>query len=159
MTERGLMFSPEKPVITNIRDGFDFLGFNIRRYSNGKFIIKPSRKNVKTLLDKVRRIIEHSKASTQQELIGKLNPIIRGWTLYHAHNASKQAFSMVNNQIWQCLWRWVRRRHPKKGRKGYTAATSIWWNNVHGCLQSRDIHRNQRVNMTTFCWRWHPIGK
>lgn len=115
MTERGLTLSPEKTVITNIRDGFDFLGFNIRRYSNGKFLIKPSQKNVKTFLDKVRRIIKHSKASTQQELIGKLNPIIRGWALYHAHNASKQTFSMVDNQIWQCLWRWARRRHPKKG--------------------------------------------
>ena len=68
-------------------------------------------------MDKVRRIIKHSKASTQQELIGKLNPIIRGWALYHAHNASKQTFSMVDNQIWQCLWRWARRRHPKKGGK------------------------------------------
>src|SRR5699024_10026844 len=97
MTERGLMLSPEKTVITNICDGFDFLGFNIRRYSNGKFLIKPSQKNVKTFLDKVRRIIKHSKASTQQELIGKLNPIIRGWALYHAHNASKQTFSMVDN--------------------------------------------------------------
>ena len=37
------------------------------------------------------------------------------WELYHAHNASKQTFSMVDNQIWQCLWRWARRRHPKKG--------------------------------------------
>lgn len=117
MTERGLTLSPEKTVITNICDGFDFLGFNIRRYSNGKFLIKPSQKNVKTFLDKVRRIIKHSKASTQQELIGKLNPIIRGWALYHAHNASKQTFSMVDNQIWQCLWRWARRRHPKKGGK------------------------------------------
>ena len=115
MTERGLTLSPEKTVITNICDGFDFLGFNTRRYSNGKFLIKPSQKNVKTFLDKVRRIIKHSKASTQQELIGKLNPIIRGWALYHAHNASKQTFSMVDNQIWQCLWRWARRRHPKKG--------------------------------------------
>ena len=115
MTGRGLTLSLEKTVITNICDGFDFLGFNIRRYSNGKFLIKPSQKNVKTFLDKVRRIIKHSKASTQQELIGKLNPIIRGWALYHAHNASKQTFSMVDNQIWQCLWRWARRRHPKKG--------------------------------------------
>ena len=117
MAERGLTLSPEKTVITNICDGFDFLGFNIRRYSNGKFLIKPSQKNVKTFLDKVRRIIKHSKASTQQELIGKLNPIIRGWALYHAHNALKQTFSMVDNQIWQCLWRWARRRHPKKGGK------------------------------------------
>ena len=117
MTERGLTLSPEKTVITNICDGFDFLGFNIRRYSNGKFLIKPSQKNVKTFLDKVRRIIKHSKASTQQELIGKLNPIIRGWALYHAHNASKQTFSMVDNQIWQCLWALGKTTAPEEGRR------------------------------------------
>lgn len=117
MAERGLTLSQEKTVVTDIRDGFDFLGFNVRRYPNGKFLIKPSRKNVKTFLDKVRGIIKHSKASTQQELIGKLNPVIRGWALYHAHNASKQTFSMVDNQIWQCLWQWAKRRHSHKSGK------------------------------------------
>ena len=33
MSERGLTLSEEKTVITNIRDGFDFLGFNIRKFS------------------------------------------------------------------------------------------------------------------------------
>lgn len=115
MTERGLELSQEKTVITHITDGFDFLGFNIRRYNNGKFLIKPSVKNVRTFLDKVRTVIKHSKANTQQELIAKLNPIIRGWVLYHAHNASKQTFSAVDDQIWQSLWQWAKRRHTNKG--------------------------------------------
>lgn len=143
MTERGLTLSPEKTVITNICDGFDFLGFNIRRYPNGKFLIKPFRKNVKTFLEKGRRIIKHSKASTQQELIGKLNPIIRGWALYHAHNASKQTFSMVDYQIGNACGVEQDDGTRRRGENGYTTATSIWWNNAYGRLQSRDIHRNQ----------------
>lgn len=115
MAERGLELSQEKTVITHITSGFDFLGFNVRRYANEKFLIKPSAKNVHTFLEKVRTIIKHSKANTQQELIAKLNPIIRGWALYHAHNASKQTFSMVDDQIWQCLWQWAKRRHTNKG--------------------------------------------
>ena len=115
MAERGLELSQEKTVITHITSGFDFLGFNIRRYANGKFLIKPSAKNVHTFLEKVRTIIKHSKANTQQDLIAKLNPVIRGWALYHAHNASKQTFSMVDDQIWQCLWQWAKRRHTNKG--------------------------------------------
>lgn len=40
MAERGLTLSPEKTVITHINDGFDFLGQNLRKYSNGKMLIK-----------------------------------------------------------------------------------------------------------------------
>lgn len=106
------------PTIANmVLDGLEFmLNKRFRKhYENGVYV-NPKVNLVRYADDfKVRRIIKHSKASTQQELIGKLNPIIRGWALYHAHNASKQTFSMVDNQIWQCLWRWARRRHPKKG--------------------------------------------
>jgi RNA-directed DNA polymerase len=35
MLERGLELSSEKTLITHIDNGFDFLGFNIRKY-NGK---------------------------------------------------------------------------------------------------------------------------
>lgn len=43
MAERGLTLSEEKTVITNIRDGFDFLGFNIRKYGN-EILTKPTKK-------------------------------------------------------------------------------------------------------------------
>jgi RNA-directed DNA polymerase len=48
LQERGLELSPTKTVITNVKDGFDFLGQNVRRYPDGKRRIKPSKKNVKT---------------------------------------------------------------------------------------------------------------
>jgi len=41
-----------------VEKGFDFLGQNVRRYPNGKLLIKPSRKNVKTFLDGIRRTIK-----------------------------------------------------------------------------------------------------
>ena len=55
LQERGLELSPTKTVITYVKDGFDFLGQNVRRYPDGKRRIKPSKKNVKTFLDDVRR--------------------------------------------------------------------------------------------------------
>src|SRR6266481_2172854 len=55
LQERGLELSPTKTVITHVKDGFDFLGQNVRRYPDGKRRIKPSKKNVKTFLDDVRR--------------------------------------------------------------------------------------------------------
>ncbi len=57
---RGLELSPEKTVITHIEDGFDFLGQNVRKYK-GKMLIKPSKKNVQTFLEKVRGIIQDNK--------------------------------------------------------------------------------------------------
>ena len=39
---RGLELSPEKTLITHIDDGFDFLGFNVRKFK-GKLLIKPSK--------------------------------------------------------------------------------------------------------------------
>ena len=56
---------------------------------NGKLIIKPSKKNVKTVLEKIRKIIKANKQTPAGQLIGMLNPIIRGWANYHRHVVSK----------------------------------------------------------------------
>ena len=65
---RGLTLSEEKTKITHIEEGFDFLGFNIRKYK-GKFITKPSKKSRKRFLDKVREIVDKNKSSKQQSLM------------------------------------------------------------------------------------------
>lgn len=116
MGERGLTLSQEKTVITHIDEGFDFLGFNVRKYS-GKLLIKPSRKNEKAFLDKVRGIIKRNSSIKQEELIQILNPIIRGWVEYHKYTVSSRAFNRVDHEIWLSLWRWAKRRHPKKGKR------------------------------------------
>jgi RNA-directed DNA polymerase len=48
LRERGLELSPAKTVITHVTTGFDFLGQNVRRYPNGKLLIKPSQKNLRS---------------------------------------------------------------------------------------------------------------
>ena len=111
--ERGLELSQEKTKITHITDGFDFLGQHLRDY-DGKLLVTPSRKNVQTLLRKVRGIIKGNAQATTGNLIGLLNPVIRGWANYHRHVASKQTFTKVDNAIFQALWHWAKRRHPKK---------------------------------------------
>jgi RNA-directed DNA polymerase len=113
LRERGLELSSEKTVITPIEDGFDFLGQNIRSYG-GTVLVKPSRENVATFLGKVRATIKANQQATVGHLIVQLNPLIRGWASYHRHVASKQNFVKVDNAIFQVLWRWALRRHPKK---------------------------------------------
>ncbi len=113
LTERGLILSAEKTGITHITEGFDFLGWNIRKYS-GKLLMKPSKASIKGHLKKVREIIKANKTAQQVNLIGQLNPVIRGWANYHSHVVAKEAFSMIDAQILSSLWRWAKRRHPNK---------------------------------------------
>lgn len=115
MAERGLVLSSEKTIITKLSVGFDFLGQNVRRYPNGKLLIKPARKSIESLLNKVREIVSGHQASPAHLLIARLNPIIRGWATYHRHVVSKRIFAYVDYRIFECLWRWATARHPKKG--------------------------------------------
>src|SRR5215467_8850737 len=113
---RGLELSPKKTVITHVEQGFDFLGQNVRKYPNGKLLIKPSKKNVKTFLDGVRKIIKAGLGLSAAELIDRLNPKVRGWANYHRHAVSKRVFQRVDAAIFRSLWQWARRRHPEKSR-------------------------------------------
>ena len=114
LSERGLHLSEEKTVVTHIDTGFDFLGCNVRKYS-GKLLIRPSKAGTKAILAKVRGIIRQNRAASQDDLILRLNPVIRGWANFHRHNISSQFFNYVDAQIFHALWRWAKRRHPHKG--------------------------------------------
>ncbi len=114
--ERGLRLSQEKTQITPIKDGFDFLGQNVRKYS-GKLLIKPSKKNVKVFLEKVRKLIKANQTTKTGILIGLLNPVIRGWAQYHQHVVSKKTFARIDHEIFHSLLRWIKRRHPNKPKK------------------------------------------
>ena len=113
LAERGLQLSQEKTKITHISEGFDFLGQNVRKYG-GKLLIKPSARNVKSFLGSVRETIRVNRSAKQENLIGLLNPMIRGWANYHRHVVATQTYSKVDYHIWWAIWRWARRRHPNK---------------------------------------------
>jgi RNA-directed DNA polymerase len=117
LNERGLRLSPEKTAITHLSEGFDFLGQNVRRYPNGKLLIKPSKKSVRTFQRKVREIVQKNMGASAEALIGQLNPVIRGWANYHRHVVAKRTFSRVDHFIFRGIWRWARRRHPRKGAR------------------------------------------
>lgn len=115
LAERGLILSPEKTKITHIEEGFNFLGWNFRKY-NGKLLIKPSKANVKAHLNKIREIIQTNRTTKQASLIKLLNPVLRGWANYHRHSVAKATFGRVDYCVWLMLWQWAVRRHPNKGK-------------------------------------------
>lgn len=116
LKERGLELSPEKTVITPISEGFDFLGFNIRKYKE-KLLIKPSKPNVLAFIRNIRAMIKSRPTMATGELICLLNPKIRGWGNYYKHSVAKQTFGYVDSQIFKALRRWSTRRHPNKGAR------------------------------------------
>jgi len=110
---RGLTLSSEKTHITHIDDGFDFLGFNVRKY-NGKLLIQPAKAGIKKLLNELRMILKSHPTIKTDKLIWMLNSKLKGWCLYYRHVVSKATFSYVDKQLFEALVRWVRRRHPCK---------------------------------------------
>ncbi|WP_349506932.1 group II intron reverse transcriptase/maturase [Agrobacterium pusense] len=115
LAQRGLSLSAEKTRITHIEDGFDFLGWNFRKYS-GKFLMKPSKKNVLSFFRNIREAVNANKTVKQFDLIRLLNPKLRGWTLYHRHAVAKETFNHMKYLVFDLTWRWATRRHPNKSR-------------------------------------------
>jgi RNA-directed DNA polymerase len=116
LKERGLELSPSKTKITHIDEGFDFLGFNVRKYK-GKLLIKPSKKNVKSFLKETRKLIKSNAAVGTEALIAQLNPRIRGWANYFCHVVAKETFKDVDYFVNKAIQRWIKRRHPDKSTK------------------------------------------
>jgi len=114
LAKRDLTLSAEKTKITHIDKGFDFLGFNIRKY-NDVLLIKPAKDNIKAFLNNIRDTIKSHKMVTTEVLIALLNPKITGWGNYHRHIVASEAFKWCDYQIFKALWRWAKRRHPMKG--------------------------------------------
>jgi RNA-directed DNA polymerase len=112
---RGLTLSEEKTKITHIDKGFDFLGYNIRKY-NGKLLIKPAKDSLKRIMTKIRETVEAHKGVKQESLIRLLNPVITGWANYYRYSVSSKTFGSADKLIFEKLWQWALRRHPKKGK-------------------------------------------
>jgi RNA-directed DNA polymerase len=125
LATRGLSLSTEKTRIVNIAEGFDFLGWNFRKYS-GTLLIKPSKKNAQTFYCKVKEVISAHSGRKQADLVQTLNPMLRGWAQYHSPVVAKATFTRMEHLIFRALWRWAKRRHRRKKvewvRKKYFAS-------------------------------------
>ncbi|MDQ3397770.1 MAG: reverse transcriptase domain-containing protein [Deinococcota bacterium] len=108
---RGLQLSEAKTRIRHIDEGFDFLGFEVRRFKD-KLLTKPSKAKVLQHLRSIKAYLNNHKQAPAGQVIGNLNPVIRGWANYYRHGAAKRTFSKADHQMWVMLWTWAKRRHP-----------------------------------------------
>ena len=116
LSQRGLQLNREKTRIAHISEGINFLGFNLKQY-NGKLLIKPQKEKALNFLKEIREWLKQNKTVEQKIVIKQLNPKLRGFGNYYRHAVSKETFGYINHQMWVALWRWAKRRHPKKGKR------------------------------------------
>ena len=116
LKERGLNLSQEKSRIVHIKDGFEFLGANVRKYK-GKLLMRPTRANVIAFVRSIKEYIQSHRTIKTEHLIHQLNRRLRGWANAFRHLVSGRAFRFVDYCVFRQLWRWARKRHGNKGAK------------------------------------------
>jgi RNA-directed DNA polymerase len=132
----GLHLAPEKTRVTSIDEGFDFLGFRIRRHrqkgSDRRLIYTyPSPSSLTTIRRKV------SDATSRQthylpadKLFRRLGQITRGWMLYFRHGSSSRAFGLLRHHLWWRVWRWLKRKHRYRNARWimrHYYGPGQWW--------------------------------
>lgn len=135
----GLTLSEEKTSITHITKGFNFLGFNFRKYEIGrtkqrspikwkkrkkpltkmshyKLLIKPQKEKVEKLLRECKEELDNNRTAKPKAILKILNQKLVGWGMYYRFSVSKKIFSRIQHELWWKLYRWAIRRHPNKSK-------------------------------------------
>ena len=152
LSKIGLELKPSKTRIAHTllpeesedgKAGFDFLGFHVHtfkvgyhsslRLSTGKrpgirTLITPTKEAYKKHQKKLRETIKNKKIEGQAELLGKLNPIIRGWMNYYKTSdiSTVGGNSNQDNDLYHKLRSWSRRRCKANWKSAYTK----YWNPI-----------------------------
>lgn len=142
------------------KPGFNFLGFAIQQFKTGKHhsgedphkrklgfktIIKPSKDKTVTHYKELANWCDRFKGDSQAALIGKLNPIIRGWCNYQSPWNSKHTFNLLDHLVWKKLWRSVNRRHSSKSKKWLV---NRYWKTIENDNWSFATNRKNTVPLT-----------
>ncbi|MFC9355214.1 reverse transcriptase domain-containing protein [Rhodococcus sp. NPDC057014] len=117
LAPRGLFFNEGKTQIVHLgEEGFDFLGFNVRRY-HSKLLIKPSKAAIRRLRQRLASEIRALRGSNAAAVIAKLNPIIRGWAAYYRGVVSSKVFHTLDHQMWKLTYKWATWHHNNKPKQ------------------------------------------
>jgi RNA-directed DNA polymerase len=115
LAPRGLVFNEDKTRIVHLDEGFDFLGFNVRRY-RGTLLTKPSTAAVRRIRERLSAEVRALVGSDALVVIATLNPIIRGWAAYYRIGVSSAVFSGLDRHVWTLAYKWAKRSHPNKSK-------------------------------------------
>jgi RNA-directed DNA polymerase len=130
----GLRLSPEKTKIAHIDDGFDLLGFRIRRdikQGDGRRYVYtyPSKNALTSITRKVNAISRQGTNQPLSEILRQLELALRGWTTYFRHAVSKATFGYPRHYTWHRVVLWLRAKHRRSSWKSLRRRYAVhgWW--------------------------------
>lgn len=122
--ELHLELSMEKTHVTHVNEGFCFLGFHIRRYTNPRgghkpvVLVKPSPANVAKLKRKIKDMTSARRGQDSPLLkMIALNRLLRGWIGYYKHVNVKEQADALDHWVYQRMIRWLSHKHKCGPRK------------------------------------------
>src|SRR5262249_38974363 len=116
LASRGLRLNAAKSQIVHLSEGVDFLGVNVRRYGD-KLLVKPSRTAIQRIRTRLRAEVLSLRGANAQAVIGRLNPIVRGWAVYYRGVVSSRIYGLLDDYLWRLVYKWARCRHPNKPKR------------------------------------------
>jgi RNA-directed DNA polymerase len=152
LAPRGLTLNEDKTRIVALAQGFDFLGFSVRRYPSGKLLIKPSKAAIRKHRERLAADMRRLRGTNARAVIQALNPVIRGWTTYYRGVVSAQVFSSLEHHTWQLTYKWARNAHHRN--KPTTWIVSRYFGKFHPSRNDRWVFgdRNTGAYLTKHSW-------
>jgi hypothetical protein len=120
LAPRGLSFNEDKTRIVDLATGFNFLGFNVRRYDQ-KLLIKPSKVAIQRIRERLRTEMRTLRGSNAAAVITALNPVIKGWAACYRGVVSKKTFSALDDYLWKLTYKWAVYSHANKPKRWVVA--------------------------------------
>jgi RNA-directed DNA polymerase len=115
----GVELHKEKTRIVHVRNGFEFLGYKIKRGSKplklpphkiksstkfGALYAYPREKSIASFKQQIRKNTRRKVPLTTQEIIGEINPIIRGWGNHFCKAHVRKLFHRLDHWIIRRIW-------------------------------------------------------
>jgi RNA-directed DNA polymerase len=151
LATRGLAFNEDKTRVVHLEEGFDFLGFNVRRYRNGKLLIKPSTGAVKRIRKRLSDEMRALRGANASAVIRTLNPIVRGWSAYYRGVVSTATFQSLDHHLWRLTYKWALYRHNRRSKR---RIISRYYGQFHPSRKDRWVFgdRESGAYLTQFGW-------
>jgi RNA-directed DNA polymerase len=113
LAPRGLRFNEAKTQVVHLSQGFDFLGFSVRRHGE-KTVIRPSKAACNRLRKTLRTEMRALRGANSGAVLKKFSPIVRGWTAYYRGCASFEVFCSMDHYMFKLLYKWAKRGHENR---------------------------------------------
>jgi RNA-directed DNA polymerase len=121
LAPRGLAFNEAKTRIVRLdQEGFEFLGFHLRRYPTGKLLTKPSVTAIKRFRKRLAKEFRALRGANVAAVLAKISPIVRGWVAYYRTVVSSRVFNALSDYLWRLAYKWACWSHPNKPKRWIT---------------------------------------